>query len=777
MFPLTLGIIKPSVAAHQPHVQEIMQTIKRSGLEFYGEHRGRFYFPRLVQHATSGPFVALALCAPDAIQRWRGLIGPTHVYKGQWEKPETLRARYGLSDTRNGFHGSDSPESAAKELSQVFENWDTTWWIDQRNKGVDMQARGPAQPQSAAIDTDLLRLVGSTALQQKLDTIVGPKTLILTPSLAGPLGLVTEVGLLKNNHAVTKMYWLEAGALSQTERNIVYLCRPEPNQHNYHLLVVPRMTALCTTVLSDLGVLGSLEIQEFQLGLIPLEKDVLSLEYEDVWRKIELDGDNAAIFDLAKALMTIQRAFGPIPRLIGKGDSARRLVDLLKRLRREQPASTPSSAPLANGTIDSMIVIDRQVDMVSALCTQLTYEGLVDEVVGIKHSHVDVDPNLLNPAPAASTSTPSQASFGALPPRKRKHLLTATTDPLFAELRDKNFAVVGTILNRTARRLNEDYEKRHQAKTAAELRQFVGQLGGLQNEHQALRLHTSLTEQIMALTGTDEFNVALEVQQNLVAGVDLAAQENSIRVLINQEAPVKTVLRLLCLYSIVSGGIKPKVLEEFKRDILQAYGFDHLPLLISLERLNLLTRPPPSSRSTPKPPFVLSRKPLRLIVDDVDEQNPQDPSYVFSGYAPLSVRLVQCALAGGLGGTGSKIGAALPGVGAGAAGGMAGVAMGPAGLNGWKGVEEVVKALPGATIDEWQNIDDGPKRLAPGELPTTIVCFLGGITFAEVSAIRLLNRQMPSRNLLVVTTDTVTGSSLLTSLMPEHTRNPLIPSA
>lgn len=60
-----------------------------------------------------------------------------------------------------------------------------------------MQARGPAQPQSAAIDTDLLRLVGSTALQQKLDTIVGPKTLILTPSLAGPLGLVTEVGLLK----------------------------------------------------------------------------------------------------------------------------------------------------------------------------------------------------------------------------------------------------------------------------------------------------------------------------------------------------------------------------------------------------------------------------------------------------------------------------------------------------------------------------------------------------------------------------------------------------
>jgi hypothetical protein len=48
------------------------------------------------------------------------------------------------------------------------------------------------------------------------------------------------------------------------------------------------MTSLCTSILSDLAVLGSLEIQELQLGLIPLENDVLSLEYEDVWRKTEL---------------------------------------------------------------------------------------------------------------------------------------------------------------------------------------------------------------------------------------------------------------------------------------------------------------------------------------------------------------------------------------------------------------------------------------------------------------------------------------------------------
>ncbi|GAA6000399.1 hypothetical protein JCM10207_007996 [Rhodosporidiobolus poonsookiae] len=633
------------------------------------------------------------------------------------------------------------------------------------------------QPRQPGIDVDLLRLVASTSLQKQLDAIVGPKTLVLSPGLAGPLGLVTEVGLLKNNHAVSKLVWLERGVLSQAERNIVYLCRPEvrwmkiiaeqikampqPNQHIYHLLAVPRMSTLCTTVLSDLGVLGSLDIQELQLGLIPLERDVLSLEVEEAWRKLELDGDTSPVYDMARALMTVQRAFGTIPRIIGKGDSAKRLVDLLKQMRQELPSSSPSTVPLAQGTIDSMVVIDRQVDMASALCTQLTYEGLVDEVAGIKNSHVDVDPNLLNPTPAASTSTPSQSSFGAIPPRKRKHLLAATSDSLFADLRDQNFAVVGGVLNRFARRLNDDYERRHQAKTPAELRQFVGQLGGLQNEHMALRLHTSLTEQIMTLTTSDEFNIALEVQQNLVAGVDLSTQENSIRDLINLEVPLRTVLRLLCLYSLVTGGIKQKVLEEFKRDILQTYGFEHLPLLLRLEQLNLLTRPPPTSRSTPKPPIVVARKPLRLIVDDVDEQNPHDMSYVFSGYAPISVRLVQCALGGG----GSRLGG-RPG----AAGG-GGYAAGPASLNGWKGLEEVVKALPGETVDEWQKVDEASQRRpSSGELPTTLVCFLGGITFAEVSALRHLNRQTPGRHLLVITTDTVTGNSLITSLMPEVTR-------
>ncbi|SGY50537.1 BQ5605_C001g00894 [Microbotryum silenes-dioicae] len=690
----------------------------------------------------------------------------------------------------------------------------------QHHHTEEQQPHGYCGP-STDVDAHLFQLVSSSALRGLLDKIVGPKTLILEPSLAGPLGLITQVSSLKNDHGVSRMFWLEPGALGGAasgasgsggggiERNIVYLCRPQlrwikiiadqikatsssnSSSYSYHLLVVPRLTAPCQALLSDLGVFGSLDIHEFQLGLITLESDLLSLEMEDSYKRLELDQDGAVIWDMAKGLMVLQRALGDVPRIIGKGEAANKLVDLLQRLRREAPSSTAGAPPLAatNASIDSMVILDRSVDLVTPMCTQLTYEGLIDEIIGIKNSHVDVDPSLLNPAPASGPSTsPSQPSISqAAPPKPKKHLLSSTSDPLFPTLRDANFAIIGSHLNRIARRLNDDYDKRHQARTPAELRLFVGQLGGLQNEHQSLRLHTALTEKIMTVTGGDEFNTCLEVQQNTIAGVDLATQETTIRELINQEVPLYTVLRLLCLYSLVSGGLKQKVLEEFKKEILQTYGYQHLTLLTHLTSLSLLSRPPASLSNPSKSTFALSRKPLKLIVDDVDESSPSDISYVFSGYAPLSVRLVQCAIGAG-GATKLSTGSsALAGLtnGASSLGRMSGVVganananAGNGGVNGWKGVEEVVKTLRGGEI--FDRVMGEAKGKAYGEnegeaeaaaaammrTKTTVVVYLGGITYAEVAALRFAQRGMRGRNLLIVTTEMIQGTQLLKSLQP-----------
>ena len=149
-------------------------------------------------------------------------------------------------------------------------------------------------------------------------------------------------------------------------------------------------------------------------------------------------------------------------------------------------------------------------------------------------------------------------------------------------------------------------QRRHQAKTVAQLKDFVGKLGGLQTEHQSLGLRvcspfnpdafiswnmldTRLSEMLVPLTRTTEFNRSLEIQQSiyqfplarrginhsdcppldLLASYNVANQITAIEDMIAQGAEMQIVLRLLCLASITSGGIKAKILERIKRDFLQ----------------------------------------------------------------------------------------------------------------------------------------------------------------------------------------------------------------
>jgi len=130
---------------------------------------------------------------------------------------------------------------------------------------------------------------------------------------------------------------------------------------------------------------------------------------------------------------------------------------MLLRMRKEVAVDDPSSTLSVSQNIDSLIIIDRSVDLITPLCTQLTYEGLIDEVFGIKTSHAEVDSAIVGPTPQATSTTSNTASTPSQPAKKKKIALNSG-DKLFSQLRDMNFAVVGGVLNRIARRINDDYE-------------------------------------------------------------------------------------------------------------------------------------------------------------------------------------------------------------------------------------------------------------------------------------------------------------------------------
>ena len=85
--------------------------------EHYAEHRERPFFGSLVEFITGGPLLALVVEGPRAIEAFRALAGATDPVKAA---PGTIRGDFALEVQNNIVHGSDSPESAAREIALFF---------------------------------------------------------------------------------------------------------------------------------------------------------------------------------------------------------------------------------------------------------------------------------------------------------------------------------------------------------------------------------------------------------------------------------------------------------------------------------------------------------------------------------------------------------------------------------------------------------------------------------------------------------------------------------
>ncbi|XP_062446878.1 nucleoside diphosphate kinase 6 isoform X3 [Rhea pennata] len=87
--------------------------------------------PPLLPGARGGPMWAYILAHENAIMLWRSLMGPTKVFQARNSMPDSIRGAYGLTDTRNTTHGSDSPASASREIAFFFPEFNEQLWYKQ----------------------------------------------------------------------------------------------------------------------------------------------------------------------------------------------------------------------------------------------------------------------------------------------------------------------------------------------------------------------------------------------------------------------------------------------------------------------------------------------------------------------------------------------------------------------------------------------------------------------------------------------------------------------
>ena len=129
----TFSIVKPDAVAKNL-IGDIYSRFEKNGLSivaskmlrlsaaqaegFYAEHKGRPFFPGLIEFMTSGPVMVQVLEGENAIAKNRELMGATNPAEAD---AGTIRADFAESIGANAVHGSDAPESAAREIAYFFE--------------------------------------------------------------------------------------------------------------------------------------------------------------------------------------------------------------------------------------------------------------------------------------------------------------------------------------------------------------------------------------------------------------------------------------------------------------------------------------------------------------------------------------------------------------------------------------------------------------------------------------------------------------------------------
>ncbi|KAK9126616.1 hypothetical protein Scep_015462 [Stephania cephalantha] len=584
---------------------------------------------------------------------------------------------------------------------------------------------------NAPLNLTSLREQSQKDLLSILRNVRGKKCLVVDPKLSGSLSLIIQTSSLKDNGVELRL--LGAEPVQTDCARVVYLVRSRIDlmkiisahihndiakgvQREYSVYFVPRRTVVCEKILEEEKVHQLLTIGEYPLYIIPLDEDVLSFELDLAYRESRVDGDTSSFWHIAKAIHKLEFTFGVIPNVRAKGKASAMVADILNRLQVEEPIN---SADMGASEINTVILLDREVDMITPMCTQLTYEGLVDEFLHISNGSVELDASIM----------------GAQQDGKKMKVPLNSSDKLFKEIRDLNFEVVVQVLRQKATSMKQDYtEMTTTTQSVSELKDFVKKLNSLPE----ITRHINLAQHLSTFTSKPSFPGLLDMEQTIVEGENYDICFEYIEEMIHKQEPLMNVLRLLVLLSITNLGLPKRNFDYLRRELLHSYGFEHMPTLYNLEKAGLF------KKQEAKTNWQTIKHSLKLVVADTDTANPNDIAYVFSGYAPLSIRLVQHAL-----------------------------------RSGWRPIEETLKLLPGPhseskrggyssspSFDALPGTASNLDKMADGRRSLVLVVFIGGVTFAEISALRFLSAQEGmAYDLIVATTKIINGQTVLEPFM------------
>ncbi|EGD77098.1 hypothetical protein, variant [Salpingoeca rosetta] len=534
---------------------------------------------------------------------------------------------------------------------------------------------------------------------------------------------------------IEKLYYMQSTPprLQNPESKLYYACRSQPEEYElvarhvqllsevvgHHfditLITIPQRDALCESILEENGVHGLVTVAALPLYFLQIDNDLFSMDAPVPSRQLCIHNDTAILPQVACGLRHLsQHMRASWSRVVCAGHAAADVYTLMREFDKQDRRQAHSGDNGDNGDNTSpytLLLFDRRVDMVTPLCSQLTYAGMLSETVPVTCGTCEV------PTPPASSSAGDASSEKDAP---RKLQLSAEQDHVYAKLRDVNFSNVAPILKSFSKQMTKSFDERN-TNDLTQLASFVKRLPALQGQSRSLAAHVDMSVHINRIKSTDVVTEMLEAELSLVMGHGKQLAIEFIQELICRQFNVNAVLRLLLLLRITNV-VSDKAWAGLKQMTLHAYGYKFLPAFSAMESVT-------DSSAVNAHVLTQLRKRLSLAVSEDDA-----PDQVLFGMHPLSSRFMATLAS-------AQHDSDL------------------ADLQLWFGAD-----TPFAVHTDLPSAADASQKPSND----VVVCFLGGTTHAELTSMRS-RLKAGDFNPIFLTTDVLTGDGLMKGLYSQFT--------
>ena len=462
------------------------------------------------------------------------------------------------------------------------------------------------------------------------------------------------------------------------------------NKTDFYFIFIPEENYEIINFLTGPGLRNRFTVNSFNLDLIPIDNDLVSMEREGSFRQIYLDNDITPIADFVDSFIKLELCFGKIKHKYIKGEKAKLFCDLLTKKQIETNIKTTDE-------ILGMIVLDRKIDFLTPMTTNYTYEGLFDEHFGIKFGNIYAEKSLIK-----VNFSPSEAN------QKGLYSLTSESNLFHSKIRCMNYLDANKFISELEGYYIERAKKKENTKDLKVMEEDIQSFNDFLTFYKNPIIINKRIISLFINENLKEENMAYRIKESIFLS---GAFPNNLKLFyddyIADKKDLYKLLNLFIIETLTQGGVKDY--NSLKRDILNVYGYQYIFLFRDLEAIGLLKEKEVLKNFLMEKSYQQIIKKLNLISAETDyiKSKVKDCSYIYQGYCPIILRLIELAVGGK-----------------------------------WNKFKDIISKLPGDTFYPEDETEISKPKSEEQKVQTIFVVFVGGVSYNEIEGIRFINRYL-----------------------------------